>query len=77
MELLDDQTEHPLPPGQDVLVIGDLGEQVVVLQADLVGLQGREPPQLHLQDGVGLHVAQAELIHQALAGRGGVGRGAN
>ena len=44
-----------------------------MLQADLVGLEGGEAPQLHLQNGVGLHLAQAELIHQALAGRGGVG----
>ena len=38
MELLGDQAEDPFAAGQDVLVIGDLGQQVIVLQADLVGL---------------------------------------
>ena len=59
--------------GQDVVVVGDLGEQILVLQPDLVRLQGREPPQLHLQDGVRLNVGEAELIHQLLTSRGGIG----
>ena len=77
LQLLGDQSKHPIAAGQDVLVIGDLGEQILVLQPDLVRLEGGEAPQLHLQDGIGLHLAQPELIHQALAGRGGVRGGAD
>jgi len=76
-QLVADDRQHPFASGQDVLVISDLGEQVLVLQPDLVGLQGREPAQLHLQDGIGLQLAQSELLHQAAAGAGRIGRGAD
>ena len=46
-----------------------------MLQPNLVGLQGRQPTQLHLQNGIGLGLAQPEFAHQALPGTGGIGRG--
>ena len=68
-----DKTEHPFPAPEDVLVVRDLGDKVLVLQTDLVGLQRREPAQLHLQDGVRLDLGEAVAILQLLAGHGCVG----
>ena len=67
-QLLGDQAIDPFFAGQDVLVIGDLGEQVLVLKADLVGLEGGQATQLHLQDRVGLDFTQPELLHQIQPG---------
>ena len=39
-ELVLDDPEHPLTPAKDVLVVGNLGDQVLVLETDLVGLKG-------------------------------------
>ena len=72
-ELVLDDPEHPLTPAKDVLVVGDLGDQILVLEPDLVGLKGGETTQLHLQDGVGLDVGEAMAILQLLPGRGRVG----
>ena len=44
-----------------------------MLKADLVSLQGRQPPQLHLQDGVGLDLTEAVALLQLHAGRGRIG----
>ena len=46
-----------------------------MFQPNLVGLQGREPTELHLQNGIGLGLTQPEFTHQALPGTGGIGRG--
>ena len=65
-----DNAKHPLTAGQDVLVIGDLGQQILVLKADLVGFQRREAAQLHLQDRVSLDLGEAMAGDELLPGRG-------
>ena len=72
-ELLLDKPEHPLPPAENVFVVGDLGDEIFVFEANLVGLQCREPSQLHLQDGIGLNLAETMALLQLLACRCGVG----
>jgi len=51
-------------------VVGHLA----VLVLDLLPLQRRQPPQLHVEDGRGLHFGQAEAGHELAAGVVGVGR---
>ena len=43
-----------------------------MLVLDLVGLERGQPPQRHLQDGLGLHQRELELLDQAVAGGLGV-----
>ena len=75
VEFVLNDSEHPLTPAEDVFVIRDFGDQILVLKPDLVGLQRRETPQLHLQDGVSLNVAEAMTVLQLLTGRGRIGSG--
>ena len=74
-QLVDDQRQNPLTATENVFVVGNLGDEILMLEADLVGFQGGEPPQLHLQDGIGLDLAEAMAILQLLAGGGRVGGG--
>ena len=72
-ELVLDDAEHPLTSAKDVFVVGDLGDQIFVLKANLVRLKSREPAQLHLQDRVSLNIAQSVTILELLSGRCRVG----
>ena len=44
-----------------------------MLKADLVGLESRQTPQLHLQDGICLDLTEAMALLQLQAGRGRIG----
>ena len=48
--------------------------QLGQLVAELVDLEGGEPAQRHVEDGVGLDLAQLEPLDQVGPGVGGVGR---
>ena len=37
-QLIFNDSEHPLPAAKDVLVVGDLGDQILMLKADFVRL---------------------------------------
>ena len=41
-ELVLDQAEHALTPAKNVLVVGDLGDQILMLEPNLVGLESGE-----------------------------------
>ena len=47
------------------LVVGDLRHQRVILILDPLALQGGQPAQLHVEDGLRLSVAQAETRSSA------------
>ena len=53
--------------GQDVLVVGDESLELEELVEDLLPLEGREAPQLHLEDRVGLQLVDVEQVDQARA----------
>ena len=65
--LLEDAPEH-LPVGEQLIVVGDLLHELGVLGLQLLLLQALEPLELHVQDGLGLDLVQAEALHQALSG---------
>ena len=44
-----------------------------MLKADLVGLEGRQTPQLHLQNCICLDLTEAVALLQLQAGRGRIG----
>ena len=44
-----------------------------MLKADLVGLEGCQSPQLHLQNGICLDLTEAVALLQLQAGRGRIG----
>ena len=44
-----------------------------MLKPDLIGFESRQPPQLHLQDRVGLDLAEPKALHQLQSGAGRVG----
>ena len=62
---------------EDVLEIGDLRLERGKPVDRLLTLEGREPAQLHVQDGAGLHLVDIEQRHQAGAGIVGVRRAPN
>ena len=64
-ELVADDLPLPLGPGEDVLEVGDLALDLGQLVDDLLPLQGGEPAQLHVQDGVRLDLVDVEQLHQA------------
>ena len=66
-----DDLPLPLRRGQDVLVVGDLGFQLVVLVDEFLPLQGGQLAELHVQDRAGLDLVDLEQPHQALLGLGG------
>ena len=63
--------------GEQVLVVGDALAQVGDLVDELLAREAREAAQAHLQDGLGLHVVQAEGVEHALLGLCVVARGAD
>ena len=65
-----DDGQHPAVVGQNVLPVLDLGPQAGQLLLDLEDLQPGQTAQLQFDDGVGLRVVKAELLHN-----GGLGLG--
>ena len=63
-ELVADDLEHALRVGEDVLQLGDALDDSDVLVLDLLALEGGQAAQLHLEDGVGLHLGEAEGGHE-------------
>ena len=61
----------PLRRGQDALVVGDLGFEVVPLVDELLALQGGQLAQLHVQDRARLDLVDLQQPDQALLGLGG------
>ena len=55
--------------GQDVLEVGDLGLDLGQVVDDPLALQGGQPAQLHVEDGLGLDLVDVEQLDQALRGR--------
>ena len=58
--------------GEQVLEVGDRRQHFLVLVLDLLPLESGQPPQLHVEDRLGLKVAQLEAAHQAFLGLVGV-----
>ena len=54
--------------GKKLVVVGDFLLQLLVLRLQLFPVQPLQTAQLHLQNGLGLHLVQAEALHQALLG---------
>lgn len=52
--------------GEDVVVVGDLAHELVVLVEDLLTFQGGQSAQLHGEDGVGLHLVHVKQVHKAV-----------
>ena len=67
-QLADDHLEEHLLAAQDLLEPGHQLLHLGQLVEDLLPLQAGEALQLHLQDGLGLELGEAEARHQALAG---------
>ena len=51
--------------GQDVLEVGDPQLELGEVVDDLLALEGGQPAQLHLEDGVGLDLVDVEQLDQA------------
>ena len=65
----------PFTTLQDVLVVGNLLHELLVLQPDLVGFEGCQAPQLHLQNRVRLQLAQGKRGHERGTGARRIGSG--
>ena len=63
-----DDLKDPGGGGQNVLEIPNLQAQLCQLGFDLLSLQPLQPAQLHLQNGLGLDVADRKSLHQPLLG---------
>jgi hypothetical protein len=59
-----DDVPLPLRRGQDVLVVGDLGREFVVLVDEFLSLQGGKLAQLHVQNRAGLDLVDLQQRHQ-------------
>ena len=77
LELVLDQPHDPALVAEDLPQLLDALDDVLVLGADLVALQRGQLAQAHLDDRVGLDLRQLELVHDRLARRVAVARGAN
>ena len=55
----------PLGLGQDVFQVGDLGLDLGEVVDDALALQGRQAPQLHVEDRLGLDLVDVEQLDQA------------
>ena len=64
-----DDLQHPARVGEDVLQLRDELDDRDVLVLDLLALERGEAAQLHLEDGVGLDLAEREALHEVLRGR--------
>ena len=69
LELLAHDGALALRLGQDVLEVGDLGLDLREIVDDALALEGGQPAQLHIENGLGLDVVDVEQLDQALAGR--------
>ena len=67
-----DQEEDLLRVGQQIFQVGDGLQDLGIFIQNLAALQVGQAAQLHIQDGLGLFLRQAEIGHQVLAG--GFGR---
>ena len=72
-ELVLNDPENPLTATENVFVIGNFGDKVLMLKADLVGLECREAAQLHLEDCIGLDIREAMPLLKLKPGGCGVG----
>src|SRR5690606_7691221 len=63
-QLFPDYRQDLCRVGQQLLQPGDLLEQIAVLVLDLVPLQRGQAAQLHVEDGVGLDLGEAEAIDE-------------
>ena len=59
-----DDVQHPPRVGEDVLQLRDELDDRDVLVLDLLALERRQAPQLHLEDGVGLDLGEPEAAHE-------------
>ena len=55
--------------GEQVLIVRDLRHDLGVLVLDLLAFQGRQAAQLQVEDGLRLHLAETEALHQARCGQ--------
>ena len=60
-----DHGQDLLRVGQQVFQVGDGCQHFLVLVLDLLALQRRQPPQLHVEDGLGLDLAELEAAPSA------------
>lgn len=67
-EVVLDHRHLPLGAGEDVEQVGDRGAQLGGLGLQLALFQAGEPAQLHVEDRLGLALAEAERLHQARLG---------
>ena len=67
-ELVLEHAADLLLTGEQLIEVGDARLQLLVFVLQLLLLQPLEPLELHVQDGLGLHVAEAEAVHQVLLG---------
>src|SRR5699024_1532909 len=79
VELLGHDLPLPGGRGQDVVVFGDEGLDLLGLLLDLQTLQGREPAQLEIEDRIRLDLVDLEQLHQTgpslVRGRGPADQG--
>ncbi len=66
--LVADDLTLPARPGQDVVVVLDLGGYLVVLVDDPLAFQGGQPTKLQVEDGDGLDLVDLQQRHQSTAG---------
>ena len=76
-KLVHDDLHHELLAREDRQQAFDQREQFRQLVQDLLPLEAGQPLQLHVEDGLGLNLAQAELRHQSIPGRPRIGRAAD
>ena len=69
VELLDDDRVDSGRVAEDRAQLGDRLHQLVVLGADLVGLERGQPGEAHVEDRLRLDLGELELLHQARRGR--------
>ena len=72
LQLLLDQSEHARLVAEDLAQLLDPLEHVLVLLADLVGLQRGEALEAQIEDRLRLDARELEALHQALARHVGV-----
>jgi hypothetical protein len=63
--MIRERRSSPLGLGQDVFQVGDLGLDLGQVVDDALAFQGRQAPQLHIQDGLRLDLVDVEQFDQA------------
>src|SRR5664279_1907387 len=66
-KLFADDGALPRLAGENRIEVSDVGGKLFVLVDELLPLKCSKPAKLHLQNGVGLNLVNAEQLHQALA----------